>query len=174
MPSRTLLIVLSLGLSACDSGNPSDLTPPLGTFTESRVQITVGGQPFAVGLPYVQRTLAFDADGTLRARVASDIPDENGTAQGTWDVSDDDLRLRFTASTTAYYPVGQTVTEAFETVGADYRLVLRTGDDPETFTGPGLLLVQEQPDENDADGDGNRRETVATRFLFKRNDAAPL
>lgn len=168
MKRLCLVLLAGASLAACDA-LPIDLDVdiPEGEYVEVGTKLFLDdGNVFeGVAGVYLQRIFEFEGEDRVRIEVFSDWKPESGTVRGTYTVDGDELRITVTASSSAFYDVGEDI---FYDEVASGTLDVRFDTTGDRFLGPGLVLVQEDRDLNDVDGDGDRLEdvTIETYLLL--------
>src|SRR5699024_5204885 len=163
------VMLLGTGCNTTDKGTIDDaIKPGLYELRAHRSEIdgeTISSSP--VG-GYFEKTYQIFEEDSIRIQVASDIPDENGYATGSYTLSEEALIISIQNSTTSYFKSDSSITFTnFEIVDSSYIQTFPTDTEEYVFKGPGLLLKKRETDHEDIDNDSDTSEVVYKTEFFE-------
>ncbi|WP_138431998.1 hypothetical protein [Fodinibius saliphilus] len=164
-------ILLAGSCNTTDKGKSSNAVET-GTYALQAQRTTINENVVSAGRMgggYFAEQFEFLKNDGLQIEIKSDIVNENGQAEATYQIQNSHLSVTIEESTTSIYKTGDKITftsfnfvdesfsETFQIIGKSY-----------TFEGPGLLLEQQYPDQQDLDDDGNTSEMTTLTKYYSR------
>lgn len=171
MKLYTTYILLIITILSCNSTGEDPATGALdhGAYEYNAQKSVIENSVVSAGPVggYFNLTMQIGERSEVKIEVISDITSENGTAEGSYQTSGDQLILHIKTSTTDYFQKGEEIVyDSYQVADNNHSETLETDSVNHTFQGPGLILTEANTDGQDLDDDGDTSEEVIQSHYF--------